>query len=314
MLSGGCLSSSIEKKLNTGIVTESTQTSATTVSGTKAVRLIFRASTSGSFEAYSGDGTAPTPGSGHKAVRVFSPDNSLLASTTSGSWPSWLTSAEIGISGASNTSATDTNCARFSNAADAAATCDFDGSATTEAVSCGASAGLYRVSEFDCTNGTMRTGDGGPQDGAYIRVTFSRTALVTTENILAVLEYASSALGQAPANPATCFSGGVFSPSATGCSDHVWQAYLKHNAYEVVQPFVMLVPPSSGYVSASANTGGGGVTTKQFILPLAADQTLSIFQLSRISATAHANLTTNCATSSAQCVGVVFYSLTFYRI
>jgi len=321
----------------TGTTTSRTSTTSTATptptyspaAGTKAARIIFKqSSTSGSFDVPTSGGTKPGIGLGHQAVRVFNPDGSLLASggPTGSAWPKWLSSVEIGLSGATNTSATNSNCAKFAGAGeDVSGVCRYayrSDSSTTTTTPCGAPGGVFRVSEVDCTSGTMRTGDGGPDDGVYIRAVFNRSTdyLSTGENILAVLEYAASTLNSAPSVPTSCFNGGVFSPEI--CSDQTWKIYLKRSTTEIVQPYLLLTPPSFGYVNSDAGTGGGGVGTKQFILPLGGDSTLSVLQISRVTALANATSgfvgTCTAAGSlpgnSPLCVGMVLYSLTFYRM
>jgi hypothetical protein len=312
--------------------------------GPRAARIIFKqAFPSGSFDSPPVGGTPAQPGSGFAATRVFNADGSLLASggTTAATWPAWLTLVEIGISGQFNQSATNQDCARFANTADANAQCDVgtttSGSSVTNPVltSCGAAAGLFRVSEADCLNGnTTLTGSGSGNDGVYIRATFSRnpSILGLSENILAVLEYASATVNAAPTNPITCFSGGIFDTTQPGCADQTWQIYIKHSAGEIVQPYLLFIPPSLGSVNTTTGTMGSGVSAKQFYIPLAGDQNLTTVQISRIKALKSNPIATtanpipltfdqicnpsglSAGIDSAQCLGVVFYTLTFYRI
>jgi hypothetical protein len=193
--------------------------------GARAAKIILQTSTSGSFDApTSATGTAAAVGSGLQIARVFNPDGSLLSVAGGASWPPWLASFELGISGTSNASALNADCARFADSTESAANnCKLGGSATL--TTCGASAGQYRVSEADCSlqNASIppaSTGSGGPADGVYMRAGFNRANLASTENILVVIEYASSALNPAPANPTACFSGGQLLPES--CSDFVW--------------------------------------------------------------------------------------------
>lgn len=314
--------------------TKSTNLSSVSVpSGPKAVKIFFRqSSTSGSFDAPSGNGTPAVPGSGQKAIRVFNPDGSILASGGYGStnWPSWLTSFEIGLSGSSNTSAPNSHCARFAfTGEDTGTQCDFNKNANPadpDPVNCGAPPTYLRVSEYDCTrNSDTLDGNGGANDGVYIRATFSRdsTVLAPQENILVVVEYAASGLNPAPPNPTACFSNGRFNPSAPGCSDMTWQIFAKHSASEVLQPFLMLAPPALATVNQQTNTGGSVAGTKQFILPFAADSGLNTLQISRIKALPNGGTTSdfgkicngsNNPSNSALCVGMIFYSITFYRM
>jgi hypothetical protein len=328
LLLSACLSSDINRTSisTTNSDTSNTATTSTLTTSARAVRIIFKNSSDGSFNSYTGTtGTEPKPGSGHPAVRLFNPDNSLLANgSTSTSWPGWLTGVEIGISGANlgdgtgNLSAANADCARFASSDNAF--CNFDNDAGTADIKCSAPDGLYRISEFDCTNSTSTiTGNGGPNDGVYIRATINRdtTKMAATENIMAVLEYASSDFNRASQNPSACFTDGLFTPTAANCSDMVWQLFVKHNAYEIVQPFLLLVPPSVGSVDATNNKAAGGVATKQFIIPLAGDSGLKVFQFSRIKALDHTKSPfsdSRCGSKSAHCVGMVFYSLTLYRM
>ncbi|OFZ73916.1 MAG: hypothetical protein A3K03_04780 [Bdellovibrionales bacterium RIFOXYD1_FULL_44_7] len=305
-----CLTTSIEKP-STATPSPTPSPTYSVPSGAKAAKIIFKNTSGGSFNSPAAGGTAPAPASGLQAVRVFDADG-----TQHTTWPEWLTSVEIGITGTAANSS-DANCARFADATDPTTTCDFDDDAATPEVSCGAAQYLFRVSDYDCAQTASATeGTGGPSDTVYIRASFNRdtSKLGESENILAVLEYASSALNSAPANPTTCFSGGEFNPTTPGCADSVWYAFLKHNAYEISNRFLMITPPAFAYVSATDNRGGGGVSTKQIVLPLARDSTLSVFQMSRIKGLASGNFGSKCGTNSALCVGTVFYSLTFYRI
>lgn len=302
----------------TGTTTTDSSTATSIPAGAKSAKFIFRqSSTTGSFDTPSGGGTVPSPGYGWQAQRVFTADGTLLADggPTASAWPKWISSLEIGISGANNTTATNSDCMRFSGAADSAAQCLVNGVAK----SCGAPSGYLRVSEYDCQQGTITDGTGGPSDGAYIRVNFNRDTnyLGSTENVMAVLEYSASVMNTAPATPTNCFTAGAFTPEA--CSDMVWRTYLKHSATEVTQPFVMLVPPA---LRATGGSTGTGFSTKQFVLPLAGDSTLKVFQISRVKsgiANGDATFAANCApngvpANSPFCVGMVFLSLTFFRI
>lgn len=337
-LFSGCLTSnpgvsaSSQTSSSSSTSDSSSQAVITPADGAKAAKIIFRqANPSGSFSAPSSGGTTAEPGSGHAATRVFNADGSLLADDgpDDENWPKWLKNVEIGISGANNASATNSNCARFSAASEDTDTLCAFGTDEEADDTCGADEGLFRVSEIDCvsSSSTIRTGDGGPSDGVYIRAEISRdsTYLDPTENMLVVLEYAASSLNGSPSNPTSCFSDGAFDPTNTNCSDLSWQIFMKHSADEVVQPYLLFVPPVMASVDMSANSGAGrggsGVATKQFYLPLAGDTDLSFVQISRIKAIGPSTLNSNskkfsevCATNSALCVGMVFYSMTFFRI
>jgi hypothetical protein len=248
-----------------------------------------------------------------------------LASTTNPTnWPVWFTSFEIGISGSANTSAQNPNCAIFANSGESSQiNCNLSGTNT-----CGATIGQFRVSEADCNlNSATPTlaGNGGPSDGIYMRAVFNRSPvdLGLSENILVILEYSVSFLDQAPANPSTCFNSTTGTLSAEQCSDFTWRAYLKHSPSEIVQPFLLLVPPSFSSVLPTSASGNNStaVLAKQFILPMASDSLLTTLQISHTNSnfSSPANLTSYCATgglpaNSAFCAGIVFYSISFYRI
>lgn len=306
-----------------------------TASGARAVKIIFQQNSGGSFDAPPSSGTPAVPGSGLQATRVFNADGSLLASggTSANAWPQWLSSFEIGISGTSNTSSQNGKCANFADTNESNAMNCILG---TTASKCGAYQSQFRISEVDCSlnSPVASAGNGGPNDGIYLRAVFNRNTsyLGPYENILVVLEYSASSLNAAPASPTNCFSGGNFSPEL--CSDFVWRAYIKHSTSEVVQPYLLLIPPTFASVIGSNQTanqnGGTTISTKQFILPFAGDANLSILQLSRTqsnfsgnpstSGTSAYNLKYYCTNngnytgSSPLCAGVIFYSMTFFRI
>ncbi len=315
-------------------------------SGVKAIKIILQQSAGGSFGTTPtalSHGTPPAPGSGFPATQIFNTDGTVLATggSSSASWPTWLSSFEIGISGTKNTSSPNPNCAGFaSNTESTTANCLIGPTGSTTS-NCGAPSGMFRVSEADCflSPSSALAGTGGPSDGIYFRATFNRSssALGSNENILVVLEYSAAAVSSAPSNPANCFSGGTASVEA--CSEFVWRAYLKHSASETVQPFLLLVPPTFSSLfpagvttltaGAASQNSGIGFAAKQFILPLASDSTLTVLQISRTGGTysgskatvgdAAYNLYQNCAlgslpANSPLCAGMVFYSITFYRI
>jgi hypothetical protein len=310
------------------------RTEAATLGSPRAAKIIFRqAYPLGSFDAPSTSGTVPAAGFGHKISRVFNPDGSLLSqgpsegASKAATWPNWLESVEVGVSGPSNTAAVNPACARFSDTTEATDNhCNFG----SGAVACGAPAGLYRVSDYDCLKGIaaadIKDGNGGPGDGVYIRARFNRAALGSTENILAVFEYVAATYNNpssgTPTSPTACLQGGQFTPE--NCTELTWKTYLKHNVSEIVQPFQMLVPPTQNFVTG--NTNGVNPTTRQFILPLAQDTSLSVFQISRVRSrldTTAATVMTACAGSSMApaspansplCSGMIFHSLTFYRM
>lgn len=301
--------------------------------GAKAVRIVFRqAYPAGSFDAPPPTGTAPAVGSGHKATRLFNADGSLLANGTSDpKWPSWFTSFEIGVSGTTNTAAPNANCARFAAAGeDTANTCKYAFpavGAASASTACGAQGTYFRVSEYDCAIGATSPGVGGPNDGVYFRAAFNRSTDVfaSGENLLVTVEYIASGLNKSPAVPTQCFSGGVLMPE--NCSDMTWKAFIKHSASEIVQPFLLLVPPVSGavdpFLPSGTGSSGSGISTRQFVIPMAGDSTLSVLQLSRIKGlpSSATNFSGTCSPTSASgpgnsplCVGVVFHAITFFRI
>lgn len=328
-----------ETTVNTTLTNNSTTTlvspnSTNTQTSARAVKIILTQSQNGSFTTPPpASGNPAAPGSGLQATQLFNPDGSVLANgnITSANWPSWLTSFEIGISGSANASSPNQNCANFATYAEqAASNCSFGPLITSGTTPCGAPAGVFRVSEADCTLGTPPTlpGNGGPSDGVYLRAYFSRAKadLGQNENILVTMEYAASSLSPAPTDPTHCYSAGVMTPE--NCSDFVWRVYLKHTSQEITQPFLLLVPPtfSSILPTASASIGNGssgsGTVTKQFVLPLASDSQLSVLQISRIQSNFvnQAALRSICTLgntfpgNSPLCSGIIIYSLTFFRI
>jgi hypothetical protein len=301
---------------------ESTVTRVTTeptLLGARAAKIIFKVTPvfqtpSGSFDPAPASGTAATPGGGLQAARVFYPDGSLLAQgTNSSQWPRWLRSVEIGISGANNASAKNPACARFTDFSESDSLCTLN----NKNFNCSGPAPFFRVSEYDCQrNNDTLNGNGSSQDGVSIRAYFNRdtSVLGAKENILAVLEYTAASMNPAPQNPMDCWSDGKFSPSNPGCSDSVWQIYLKHQSNEQIQPYLLLIPPTFR---------GSQISTKQFLLPLASDPNLTLVQISRISGLREneneTKFKTACNGSSPQansplCVGIIMHSLTFFRI
>jgi hypothetical protein len=317
--------------------TSSTSSGPTPASGPKAAKIIFTRSLSGSFDTASADSdTTASPGSGFQISRVFNPDNSLLATQTfdssrvatkSKSWPNWLDSFEIGIRASSG-------CAKFADSNEIlSANCNLGGATKSN---CGAPPNQFRISEVDCTASSpvAGTGNGGPSDPVYIRIVFNRSSsyLASNENILVVLEYAASALNPAPENPSDCFSSSSGSFSPERCSDFTWKAYVKTNTTDVVQPFLVLIPPTYSSVLLGrgadqiARQSGSTLTARQFVVPLFSfaydTNSKTTLQISRINSNfGSANPVTYCTTdgtslpgNSPLCAGVVFYSLTLYRI
>ncbi len=294
-------------------------------SSVKAVKIVFKQSSStGSFDAPPANGTPARVGSGLKAVRYFAADGSLLSSA-----PSWLSYFELGVSGASNTSAPNGACARFADSTEGSGqnNCFYSSSANQK--NCGAPTGLFRVSEFDCLYDSTRAasvGTGGPNDGIYFRATLNRSAMGSSENLLVVLEYVAASANAGPSTPTNCLKNGKFVPEA--CSDTTWKTYVKRTASDVVQPFLLLIPPTQTYAQNSSTTGANPVA-KQFTIPLASDPLLSVVQVSRVGSSLNISDSTiqqRCGNYSATlsapatpantplCAGVVLYSVTLYRI
>ena len=131
---------------NANLVTTqaATATAISLPSTARAAQFIFTTNTTGgSFNSPTSGGTTLGVGNGLQAVRVFNADGSLLANgTTATTWPSWITSFEIGISGSNNTAAPNQNCATFAGANENTNTnCLFPGAGAT--VSCGAYPGTF---------------------------------------------------------------------------------------------------------------------------------------------------------------------------
>lgn len=321
----------------------------TTVTGTMAAQVIFNNLT-GSFGTVPVGGTAAADGSGLAATKLFKTDGTtvLANGTTDTNWPSWLTSVEVGVTGATSsytvgfggggTFSSSANCARFTTTPESSVTnCNF-GSGN---VVCDAPAGNFRVSEVDCDYGFdpagqgAETGNGSQADNVYIRAKFNRSVLAPQENILVVVNYAASNYHAPTANPSACFSSGAFSPE--NCSDSTWKVFMRSTSAEVPSnPFLIFLPPTTSYVANNSRASGATLGTKQFILPLAANPTVTTMQLSRVTmkpvgagpytlpladsdatftaACDVAGLHTSTGGNSPLCAGVVFYSITFYRI
>ncbi len=317
----------------------------TSSGGSRAVKIIFQQAAGGSFDVAPTGGTPSNPGSGLQATRIFNTDGTLLASggSSSTSWPRWFSGFELGVSGTSNSASQNSGCANFANSTEGnssncilgtTSTCPASGSPV--ATKCGVPQGQFRVSEVDCAlnSPVTATGNGGPNDGVYFRATFNRstTYLASNENILVTLEYSASTLNPAPPNPTNCFLNGKFTPEL--CSDFAWRTYIKHTTAEVVQPYLLLVPPTFasvlGPTQAVTQTGGTMISTKQFIIPLAGDPKITVFQVSRtgsnftgdptVCGTPAYNLKYYCTANGAVsgstplCAGVVFYSMSLIRI
>ena len=338
ILLNGCIQN------NGGVTTNTTHIGTTAVAptipnGPRAAKIIFKAiSNNGSFtDTVPSGGTPAAAGSGLAATTLFNADNTVLStSPTAATWPKWVSSIELGISGSANANALNDNCARFASAmSDSNAMCKFKAPSDNTLFNCGAPAGYYRVSDYDCYNqnksagagnGGRGVGSGLDTDGVYIRIQFSRdtSVLGANENIMAVLEYSASGLNPAPLDPSTCVGSGAM--TLDQCADFSWHIFTKHYVSEATQPFLLLAPPTLASVNPILGTGGTGISsTKQFVIPLAGDASLTTLQIARtsFSKTLGPDVTTPapstsflqiCGPNSAFCVGTVFYSLTLYRI
>ncbi|MGK5083686.1 hypothetical protein WDW37_10315 [Bdellovibrionota bacterium FG-1] len=294
----------------------------TVITGTpRSAKIIFKqAYPNGSFDSAPISGTVNSPGHGLQISRVFNADGSLLSNGLgSATWPKWLSGFEIGVSGANNSAATNGACAKFADATEAARTnnCHFH----TQDTGCGASNGFYRVSEIDCLQSTAATpGTGGPTDGIYFRAYFDRSQLGTAENLMAVFEYVAASYNGAPSAPKDCLKNGQFTPES--CSDVTWKAFIKHSANEMVQPFLLLVPPNQNFTDAAVTTSGVNPTARQFFIPIASDPSITVLQISRINSALNigdpavqlACSNNSLPANSPLCAGMILYSLTLYRM
>jgi len=247
------------------------------------------------FPGYTGSAIY-TPGV--SASQYFAPDG-----TTQISQPSWLTDFQVGITNVAATNA----CATFG------------GSGAMDSL------GFYRVSEANC--GTVGTGQGGTGDPAFVRIVLNRdpSQIGTAENLIMQVEYQASALH--------LNSDGIL-PNAENNLDQLWKVFWNTSVGNATgTPFAIFVPPNygacipsgTGAVGAPGScTGtytGASITTRQFIIPLSAYQTLQTIQLSRVSgrinqAGNYVPLATPgfCASDTPQCLGVVIRSITLMRM
>lgn len=292
-----CFSSEQE---GSGASPTTTSTSSATVlpSGAMAARIKFKTGTSGSFDEPASGATSAT------AARLFNPDGAtyLATSAADSAWPGWLKGVSIGIK---------TDCMRFSASGESTTVCPADAGAD-----CGAPAGFLRVSEADCD--AVASGAGLSTDEAYLRIELDRSTekLGATENVMAVLEYVASAISAGPSDPSLCFGTGGLDATRSGCADFTWQTYLRaDSSTTVTQPFLLLVPPA---VSSSFSSRSAMTTTRQILLPLASDSSLSFFQLSRIgsntSAVGACDSADGAPHNTPLCAGMVFHALTLYRM
>ncbi len=250
------------------------------------------------------------------ADRFYSPSNDLLSGA-----PPWLQTFEIKTNGAPE------YCAQFETQLNIAGNCH---PTVGTSANCGAPVGQFRVSEVDCVQAVspLPAGIGSETDGLYMRAIINRKYLAPYENLLMILEYTASTIHLPSTDPSTCFVNGQWTPE--NCVDFLWSVYLRHSTAEMPnQPFLMLVPPLFLFAQAILkNDTQPMIATKQVVIPLAMDSTLSIIQISRQSAHFQgnaANLLTMCATPaggplpatggvSPLCAGMIFNTETFYRI
>ena len=109
------------------------------------------------------------------------------------------------------------------------------------------------------------------------------------------------------------------SPPRSDCTDFTWQIFVKGSLSDLVPPFLLLAPPFYGSVNTANETGGSGIATRQFVVPLASYPDAKVIQFSRMSGIQSgtpngATIRGDCPSNSALCVGMVFYSMTFFRI
>lgn len=330
LLSTGCLSK-IPSSTDTPTTASTTSATVTIPDTAKAVRIYF--SNLGTLASFSpvlpAGGTVPGLNQGFAASTFFNANNQPI------SLPTWIKKIEVGISGASATDGSgnqslDSKCASFNGSTH---TCNFGNGNE----SCGAPANTFNVSEVHCQNSASLTTSAAPgstKDPVYIRIIFDRATdkLASTENVMVTLNYVASALHSAPTNPSNCTDSSTFftTTSLTSqCSDHVWNSFLlKSSSTTSSSPFLLLVPPSTslpvGTDLALNRKRGTQIQTKQFILPLAQDSTVDVFQISRgdlrstpFTMNPNGTGTPVCQASdpsSPGCIGVVFYSMTLYRI
>lgn len=269
-------------------------------------------------------GTTPLTGSGWAANKLFTPKNEELAvGSTHALWPKWLSRFEVGLSGSANAVATNQECARFATASEVSLTDQcrlYDVAGTTPyPFNCRVTgAGQFRISEFNCPNESV-TGSGATSDEIYVRGIFDRSYLLPNENLLVTIEYSASTLHGPPTNVASCFTNGEFNPSNIECSEMTYYWYLKSNAAQTPARFQIFIPPAQ--VTTNTLDRGTSIRTAQLIVPFAANPDATILQLSRIRAKSSLantvlgdNADSYCEDSSPFCMGLVIYSMSFFRI
>lgn len=296
--------------------------------GPRFVRVKFFAPTGtstnvGSFN-LPNNGTAPGFGHGIQAVRFFDEHDQVISSVP------WLDRVEVSISGGPNTSATNSNCFRFSGLGEQARQCLANGVGTTPE-KCGAPDGFLRLSESDCSasGSTITQGNGSDTDGVYFGVKFNRdpSVLAAHENIQVGITYTASALRPSSTDPSNCFdSGGTFTPGNPDCSDLAWHVYLKDSTSSVVNPFKLFIPPVNN-MADSTKVRRSGASTQMFVVPLAYNS-LQYLIFSRTNAMDHTvpgssstnllsercNDPSSGAANSPGCLGLVLVDMTLSRI
>lgn len=312
--------------------TTSTSTTSTVAvaenAGEKAVKIIFKTGDGGSFDSASLPATGTTIDTvdgGYEATAVYTMDNVKLIKGVSSLWPKWLSRFEIGISGSSNLGADNADCARFATNTESQPNCvDSLGGSFQCAVQ-----NFFRVSEYDCMQNSLVTENGSYSDGVYLRAVINRSseALGSSENLMAVLEYTAAGIQGTPTDITKCFTADGVAPQE--CSDLLWNAYLwdKDPATKPVplSRFLMLIPPITSFSDDTSKTNTGLRMTRQIFIPLASNSSIQAFQLSRITSNQlytvrNTTLLNRCSNggvgsgNSPLCAGVVFYSITFYRI
>lgn len=322
----GCLGqqTKVQKAVSLGAV--SAPATLERAPGPVSAKVVFR-TVSGASGEQGGSFSVPSGSGGvASATRLLRPDNTVLVTggPSAEGWPKWIKNIQLGTTGPSTSGLPE--CARFGAASESTTQCTVNGTP----VNCGI-ADHYRVSEHNCMqNGSVvAAGNGSPTDRVFIRVEFDRdpTFLAVHENVLLTLQYAASVAHREPKDPSQCFTGGVFTPSNDNCSDMSWAFYLRTTTATSPAPFLFLVPTASNQVSLADSSLGTAISTKQFILPLASDTTLTTLQLSRqravargggaivgTTATSSQILEHVCESNSPFCMGMVFYSMTLTRM
>jgi hypothetical protein len=276
--------------------------------GLKAVKIITSINPGGSFATPTATPVltpipSPWPGSNDSGTIQYRPGVSAsvlydLDGTTQILKPAWLRDFQMGITSTSPT----TSCAAFG----------------------GSGQGHYRVSEVDCGGGANGIGDPG-SDPVFFRAILDRdfTKFGSAENLLVQVEYQANGL-----RPNTDLAGNSFTNPEDGL-DQLWKIFtLSSLALGTSgKPLSVFVPPNYAFCSpngtgtgnCSGNLNGAPITVRQFLVPLAADPSISVVQFSRIKGRINASGTGNyvssfCGTSdSANCLGLIIRSVTLMR-